>query len=74
MHRNKQIFFFISKILPKKRLFHAKRHEAARNYKEKRTKNCVHKKKRVYKHQKEITRCESPNLRPIKQSTNKHGK
>lgn len=45
MHRNKQIFFFISKILPKKRLFHAKRHEAARNYKEKRTKNCVHKKK-----------------------------
>ena len=31
-------------------------------------------KKKVYKHLKEITRCESPNLRPIKQSTNKHSK
>lgn len=71
---NKFLFFLISKILPKKKTISCKKTLSSQKLQREKNKKTANIKKRVYKHLKEITRCESPSLRPIKQSTNKHGK
>lgn len=69
-------FLVIRKILFEERLLNAKRSQSSKDVQIKgKTKTQPwSRKKQIYKHQKRITRCESPSPRPIKQRNHKQGK